>query len=113
MGYARLSRECYGDLSGQCLPIFRLGGFQFSCFAEDLGEAVCEAIEGCALLAVLQGATDDLHVMLSGKQGVDEAIEAGPQSRGRLRLWSQMPGFGASQLKLALEIGKGHIHIAQ
>jgi hypothetical protein len=86
---------------------------QFSCFAEDLREAVCESIEGRALFAVLQGAADDLHVMLSGKQGVDEAIEAKQQRSGRgLRLWSQMPGIGASQLKLPLEIGQGHIHIA-
>ena len=44
-----------------------LGGLQFSCCAEDFGEAVCESIEAGALLAVLQGATDDLHVMLGGK----------------------------------------------
>ena len=36
--------------------------------------------------------------MLSGKQGVDEAIEAGPQRRGRLRLWSQMPRFGCGTI---------------
>src|ERR1700758_2940112 len=89
----------------------RLGGLQFSCFAEDLGEAVCEPIEAGALMAVLQGTTDDLHVMLSGKQEVDEAIEAGPGRDLRLRLWNQMPGLGASQLKLPLEIGQGHIHI--
>jgi hypothetical protein len=44
---------------------FGLGGSQFSCFAEDLGEPVCESIEAGALFSVLQGATDDLHVMLS------------------------------------------------
>jgi len=49
--------ERIGDISGQSLPVFRLGSLQFSCFAEDLGEAVCEAIEGCALFAVLEGAT--------------------------------------------------------
>ena len=36
---------------------FCLGGLQFSCFAEDLGEAVCEAIEAPVLFAVNQAST--------------------------------------------------------
>ena len=31
---------------------------------------------------------------------------------GHFWLWSQMPGFGASQLELALEIGEGNIDVA-
>ena len=50
--------------------------------------------------------------MLSGEQGIDEAIEAWSGSERCPGLRSQMPGFGTSQLEFPLEIGQGDIDIA-
>ena len=55
---------------------FPSAGSQFSCFAKDFGEAVCEAIESGTLLAVWKRAADDQHEMLGGEQGIDKPVEA-------------------------------------
>ena len=50
--------------------------------------------------------------MLSREQRIDHAVEASSRSERCLRLRSQMPGFGTSQLEFPLEIRQHHIEIA-
>jgi len=92
---------------------FRSGGVEFSYLGEDLDEAFGEPEEPIAGAAVWERATEHLHEMLGGNQGVDEAVEACPnRCGGCFGLWSQMPGLGTSLMELALEIGQRHVHIA-
>ena len=57
-------------------------GFEFACLGEDFGEAVCQAVEAGAGVGVREGAAVDQDAVLSGEQGVDEAIETGAQGCG-------------------------------
>ena len=92
---------------------FHSAGLKFACFSEDFGEAVGEAVEASVCVPVWEGAAEDHHEVLGGEQGIDEAVEASAQRWGRsVGLRSQMPGLGASQLELALEIGEGDIDVA-
>src|SRR5664280_3086775 len=91
---------------------FHSGGVEFSYLGQDLEEALGEAEETIARSTVSERTAEHLHDMLSGSQGVDEAVEACPNwCGGCFGLWSQMPGFGASQLELAFEIGEGDIDV--
>src|ERR1039458_8697498 len=92
---------------------FHSGGAKCSYLGEDLEEALGEPEKTIAGMTVWEATAEHLHEVLSGDYGVDETIEASPYRCGRcFGLWSQMPGFGASQMKLALEIGEGDIDIA-
>ena len=85
---------------------------EFSYLGEDLDEAFGEPEEPVANDSVWERTTEHLNDMLSGSQGVDEAVEACPNwCGGCFGLWSQMPGFGTSQLELAFEIGEGDIDV--
>ena len=65
-----------------------------------------------ALVVVWERAAEHLQRMLGSLEGIDEAVEACAELwRRGLGLRSQMSGFGASQLELALEIREGHIDI--
>ena len=75
--------------------------------------SVEEPYETLARLTVRERTAEHLHDMLGDEQDVDDPVKACTSWRsGCLRLWSQMPGFGASQLELPLEIGEGYIDVA-
>ena len=82
------------------------------CFGDDFGKAVGEPGERRAWGTVGQGATEHFEHMLSGEQGVDDAVEAGSK-RGEwgFGLGNQMPGLGARQVELAPEVRQGHFDI--
>ena len=80
---------------------------------KDFGEAIGEAGKRSAGSAKGQGTTEHFEHMVSEEQGVDDAVEAGAKrGAGGLGLGNQMAGLGARQVKLATEIGVGHLDIA-
>ena len=66
-------------LTGQSLPILQ-GVWSLRTSAEDLGEAVGEPVEASARSAVWHGTAEHLQHMLSGEQGIDDAVEAGTKA---------------------------------
>ena len=92
---------------------FHSGGLEFSYLGQDLDEADGESEETIARITVRERTAEHLHDVLSGDQGVDEAIDACTNWCGRcFGLWSQMSRLGASQLELTFEIGEGDIDVA-
>jgi hypothetical protein len=62
------------------------GRRELASFAEDFCEPVGEAVEATARSAVWQGPAKHLEHMLSGKQRIDQTIEASSGSERRFRL---------------------------
>ena len=82
---------------------FYSGGVEFAYFGEDLCEPVGEPIKAIAFVVVWERAAEDLQRVLGSLEGIDEAVEARTEFRRcGLWLWSQMSGFGASQLEFSL-----------
>src|SRR5271157_958684 len=81
-------------------------------FAEDFCEPVGEAVEATARSVVWQRPAKHLEHMLSGKQRIDQTIEASAGSERRFRLRNKMPRFGTSQLEFPLEVSQRHVEIA-
>jgi hypothetical protein len=88
------------------------GRRELASFAEDFCEPVGEAVEATARSAVWQGPAKHLEHMLSGKQRIDQTIEASSGSERRFRLRNKMPRFGTSQLEFPLEVSQRHVEIA-
>jgi hypothetical protein len=62
--------------------------------------------------ALRKGTAKHFEYMLGGQQGIEDAIEtAASGSSYCFRLWGQIPGMRASQMKLALKIRQGDIGI--
>jgi len=52
--------------------------------------------------------------MLSRDEGIDDPVETGSKRvECVLGLWDKVSGFGASQLKFPLEVGRGHFEVTQ
>jgi hypothetical protein len=81
-------------------------------FCDDFGEPVGEAVEATARSAVWQRPAKHLEHMLSGKQRIDQTIEASSGSERRLGLWNKMARFGTSYLEFPLEVSQRHVEIA-
>jgi hypothetical protein len=63
-------------LTGQTLPIFPSGVWELFYLGEDFGESVGEPFEVSLCVTDGERATEHLHEMLGGNQGVDNALNA-------------------------------------
>lgn len=93
---------------------FYSGGLEPPYLGRDLDPSDRESEETIARITVWEGTAEHLYDVLSGDQGVDEAIDACTNWCVRcFGLWSQMPRLGASQLELTFEIGESDIDVAR
>jgi hypothetical protein len=99
-------------LTGHLCPFS--GCRELARFAQDFGKAVGEAVEATARRSICQRTAEHLEHMLSSEQRIDHPAESSSQGGERcLRLRSEMPRFGTSQLEFPLQIGQCHVEITQ